>query len=268
MLAHGRQEILALSDHSDVARLPEVRGWHVDIWHMDAAAVDIAVGAYNAVIAGGATDPVIALLAEAELDLTKLLIDEDNDKENITRSDLTELAAAASLVAAPGCSIDEMHMPNVPKMSRKKSDSGIDVAVVTLDTTATESDELQETEHLTIASVKHTIDNTSGGMRWKLVDSLSDRELSQAYLTSQLRVLNGRLQQEGMSAQMAARIYLFLRDFPRVGSVDLFAIGVVDSDLESDFLHQISMLPDADKGNRSFRGILLPGLRRIHERCN
>lgn len=267
MLVHGRQEILALSERCDISPQAEVRGWHVDIWHLDEADVNASVGAYNAVLAGGVTDPVLALLSKAEVDLNKLLIDENHDKADITRSDLTEFAAAASLIVSPGCNIDEMHMPNIPKMSRKKSDSGLDVAVVTLDEAATDSEDLNETEHLTIASVKHTVDTTSGGMRWKLVDSLSDRELSYSYLTSQLRVLNGRLRQEGMSGQLAARIYLFLRDFPRMRSVDLFAIGVVDIDLESDLLHQIEMLPDADRENRSFRGILLPGLRRIHERC-
>ena len=267
MLVHGRTEIVALAEHCVIVVGDDSNGWHVDAWRMDDDDVAGAVAVYAAVLGGGVTDPVVALLEEEGLDLEALLIDTKHGKDDITRSDLTELAAAASLVAAPGCDIDRMHMPNVPKMSRRKSDSGVDIFVAILSQDA-DLNELQADEGLTIVSVKHTIDDKSaGGMRWKLADSLSNRELSIPYLASQLRVLNARMRQEGLAIGPAARIYLFLRDFPDHNIVDLFAIGVVDPDLEDDLSHQIELLPEADQSNRTFRMILMPGLRNVHERC-
>src|SRR5579872_6125262 len=103
MLVHGRGAVLALASGCLIQRLSDVNGWHVDMWEMDEADVDAAVDAYNELLAGGATPAVLALLNETGLDLNRYLIDEDESKEDITRADLSELTAAASLVAAPGC---------------------------------------------------------------------------------------------------------------------------------------------------------------------
>jgi hypothetical protein len=224
----------------------------------------VAVAAYDAVLAGGATDPVLALLGEAGINLDAYLIHADASKEDITGADLT---AAASLVAVPGYEIDTMRMPNVPKMSRRKSESGLDVTVVNLRDDLSDGVHLQDGERLTIASVKHAVGDSAGGMRWKLVDSLSDTELGHVYLASQLRVLNVQLRSEGRSAQCAARVYLFMRDFPRLGAVDWYAVGITDPDLTDDLIHHVQRLPDIGKGNRNFRMIFLPGLRTVHERC-
>ena len=120
--------------------------------------------------------------------------------------------------------------------------------------------DLQGNERLTIASVKHTVGNSAGGMRWKLVDSLSDGELSHVYLAGQLRVLNAQLRTEGQSVQCAARVYLFMRDFPRLGAVNLYAVGVTDPDLTDDLIHHVQRLPVIGKEDRTFRMIFLPGL--------
>jgi len=266
MLAHGADEIVALAARCLIEQQHDVNGWHVDIWTMDDEDVDAAIAVYAAVLSGGATDPVLALLAEDGLDLNTYLYDEDQGKGDITRADVTELTAAASIVADPGCDIDLMHMPNVPKMSRRKSDSGFDIAIVNLKDQAN-ADDLEVGERLDVVSVKHTIDSSAGGMRWKLVDSLSDRELSHAYITTQLRVLNGRLRQEGRTKESAARIYYFLRGFPNSPSVGLFAVGVADPGLRDDLAHHVDLLPDAGNSERTFRMILLPGLRTLQDRC-
>jgi len=267
MLAHGRDALLTLAGRSRIQALNDVNGWHVDTWEMDEAAVDAAVDVYAAVLAGGATDAVLALLGETGLDLNKYLIDEDEDKEDITRADLTELTAAASLAAVPGYDVDMMRMPNVPKMSRRKSESGLDITVISLRDDLADDVDLQDGERLTIVSVKHSVSGSAGGMRWKLVDSLSERELSHPYMTSQLRVLNGQLLQEGHTRTSAARIYYFMRDFPRHDAVSLFAVGVVDPDLKDNLAHHVELLPDVGKSDRTFRMILLPGIRTVHERC-
>jgi hypothetical protein len=267
VISHGRDEILALAARADIAASADVNGWHVDVWRMNNGDVDASAGVYTAVLGGGATDPVVAMLVDSGLDLEALLLDEDKSREEITRSDMTELIAAASLVAEPGCDIDKMQMPNVPKMSRRKSDSGIDIAVVEIRKDANDDEDLSDGEYLIIASVKHTIGNSSGDMRRKLAESLSSNELGVGYLTSQLRVLNARLQQGGLGRGSAARVYLFIRDFPHPERVHLYAIGVADPTLESDLRRHIQLLPDAGRSRRTFRMIFVPALKTIHERC-
>ena len=257
---------MGLAGQCVIAPPTAVNGWDVDAWEMDELDVDAAISVYSAILQGGATDPVMVLLTESGIDLSEALIDAEHRKDDITRSDLTELTAAASLIAVPGCDIDSMYMPNVPKMSRRKSDSGVDIFVAYLRESA-EGDDLHNDEYLTIASVKHSIDNSTSGMRWKLVNSLSERELSIPYLATQLRVLNARLRQEGYIEEDAARIYLFLREFPNPDRVDLFAIGVVEPALEDDLTHHVTLLPSASQAGRSFRMIFLPGLNTIHQRC-
>lgn len=267
MIPHGRDEMISLAGRCSIERLPPVNGWQLDRWTLDEGATDAAIALYAAVLAGGATDPVVALLAESGLDLTSLLNDAEHSKEDITRSDLTELTAAASLVADPGCDPDQMHMPNVPKMSRRKSDSGVDIFVVEIEELSG-SEDLTDGEHLTVASVKHSVDlKSTRGMRWKLAESLSSKELSAPYVTAQLRVLNARLRQEGVDSESASRVYFFLREFPHPDRIDLFAVGVVDPDLRDDLSQQIQLLPHNDEGNSRFRMILLPGLRHIDQRC-
>jgi hypothetical protein len=266
MLAHGKSEVEALAIQCSITVRDDANGWRVDVWNMSEVDVDGAVAIYEAVLEGGASDPIIRLLAEGGMDLNALLA--DTGKDEITRSDLTELAAAASLVAVPGCDVDLMYMPNVPKMSRRKSDSGIDIFVAVVNAGQTTAEELEDAEHLTIASVKHTVKTDSANdIRWKLVNSLSENELSAPYLASQLRVLNARIQQEGLSKSAASRLYLFLRDFPQRDTVDLFAVAIADPDLGDDLDHQVTLLPDANQSARTFRIILMPGLRAVHERC-
>jgi len=267
MLAHARDEVLALAARCHPQPLPDVNGWRVDMWEMDDADVEGAIAAYAANLAGGVTDPVLALLHEDGIDLKNLLIAPERRKDDITRSDLTELTAAASIVAAPGCNVDMIHMPNVPKMSRRKSESGLDVSVVQLKHDMEDAEILHDGERLTIVSVKHSVAHSAGSLRWKLIDSLSDRELGQSYMTDQLRTLHGRLVQEGRPRCDAARIYYFLRDFPDSEFIDLFAVGIVDPDLKNSLIKQLSLLPDVGRSHRTFRIILFPGLRTVHERC-
>jgi hypothetical protein len=267
MLAHGKSEVEALATRCSVTEGDDANGWRVDVWNMNDLDVDGAVAIYKAVLEGGASDSIIELLAEGGIDLNALLV--DTGKDDITRSDITELTAAASLVAVPGCNVDLMYMPNVPKMSRRKSDSGIDIFVAIVNSDQVTAEELEDGEHLTIASVKHTVKiDSASDIRWKLANSLSENELSAPYLASQLRVLNARMQQEGVSQGAASRLYLFLRDFPQRDSVDLFAIAIADPDLRDDLEHQVTLLPDAGQSNRTFRMILMPGLRTVHERCS
>ena len=215
MLVHGREAVLTLAGRCQVQSRADVNGWHVDLWEMTEPDLDAAVYVYNEVLAGAATPTVLALLDEAGIDLKRYLNDQVGSKDDITRADLTELTAAASLVAAPGCDVDMMQMPNVPKMSRRKSESGFDITVVGLRDDLGEEVELQDGERLIIASVKHSVGRSAGGMRWKLVESLTT-ELTHPYLSDQLRVLNGQLIREGHTKAFASRISTLCATSPKV----------------------------------------------------
>lgn len=172
------------------------------------------------------------------------------------------------MLALDGADLDRMHMPNVPKMSRRKSDSGIDVFDITLDDLASPGDDLGAGDRLVVVSVKHSVDEASvGGLRWKLVDSLSGRELTRAYMAAQLRVLHGRLCQEGMTGDVAERVYLFLRDFPDPMLVKMVAVGVVDVAAEDAIRHHVALLSPVSGAEHVFRAVLLPGLDELHTRC-
>lgn len=267
MISHGRRELQSLADRCDLEEDDEANGWSVDVWRMDEGDVLAAIAVYDAVLAGGTDtdDPVLALLRSDGYDLDALLTDNGSGKDDITRSDLTEYVAACSMIAGEACDLDRMHMPNIPKMARRKSDSGIDVFDVSLATS--NALELDVGDHLTIGSVKHTIDTSTSGMRYKLAISLSDAELSAPYLMQQLRVLNGRLLQEGQDRGVASRVYLFLRDFPAEDFITLVGVAVTAPDLEADLDHHVKLLPTVSGAKRTFRKVFLPGLRTVQERC-
>lgn len=263
VITHGRAELVVLADGSTVEDQRVVRGWQSSIWRLTDVDCQRAVAAYEAILLGGTDDSVIDLLVESGIDLESLLL--DDGKADITRSDVTEVLAAASMLARDGCHVDRMHMANIPKMSRKKSDSGLDVVDILLDPMAA-MDDLSVTERITIASVKHTTGDSSGDLRYALAKSLTD-ELSGPYMAVQLRVVNARLLAEGWDKSVARRVYLFLRGFPDPDVVTLVAVAAVDTELEADMAHHATLLPEDALGNKRFRVITIPDIARLHEKC-
>lgn len=264
MLTHGRDALLKLADKCAAMPLNPVMGWTCDTWLLDDDDVDIALEIYRELLSGDVTDEVTEILSEAGVDLDALLQAPDSGNDRITRSDITELIAAASLIGLDGWLADELHMPNVPKMARKKSDSGIDVLGVRL--RPTPGNVLASDETLLIVSVKHSVDEEStSGLRYKLVASLSD-DITPPYLAAQLRVLNGKLQEQGTEKQVAAKVYLFIRPSADANK-SLVGVALVDPDLQSSLSDQLKYLPDANGQNRHFRSVFVPGLRDLHERC-
>lgn len=266
MIVHGATELVALSRRCNVITLEPVNGWDTEIWELDTDDVAAAITVYRAVLRGAATDPVVALLADYGIDLTALLEDAPSSKDDITRADITELIAAASMLASDGWSVGDLYMPNVPKMSRRKSENGVDIFGVRLQHLPSEKD-LGADEALSVASVKHTIEGSSAGMRWKLAQSLDGKQLSPAYMTQQLRVLNGHSRREGYSVEAASRVYMFLRGFATAEGTDILGVGVVDPKLKDDLAHHITLLPESPSGHRTFRQILVPDLANLANRC-
>jgi hypothetical protein len=214
---------------------------------------------YHALLAGGLDDQIANALEGHGIDALALLTDEGGARDVITRSDLTELAAAAAAIAVDDWPYETMTLPNVPKGSRARSESGIDVLSVALDVDS-ESTELMEGETLYIGSVKHTIDDPSD-CRYKLARSVSPTDVTLPYIAHQLRILSGQLEMAGINGR---RVYLFLRGFPDDDHVEVAITGAVDGALRAEFLAQMSHLPQVT-GRRRCRHLLFDDLEHLHD---
>lgn len=237
-------------------------GWAVDAWTLGANDIDRLLEAYRELLAPSYDQQVQDLLRDRGIDLGSLLVDQEGRRELITRADLCELAAAASLLGASGWPPGRLHMPNVPKGSRKKSESGIDVISTTL--LAGGAGDLAAGEQLLLASVKHTL-RSAASLRADLVTSVM-KEFTPVYLATQLRVYEERLRQlePGLAAD---RVFLFLDGFPHADHVRIVAVAVVDPGLEQDLAARLQKLPDVPDGVYSIRVLYVPGLDRLHERA-
>jgi hypothetical protein len=268
MLPHGSSKLNQLAAQCLVTPLVPVNGWEADVWDMTSTHVDLVVDIYQAVLTANPTpaDPVVLKLGGQGVDLLKLLSGPEQGLELVTRSDIAEYAVAASVIATDGFAVASMLMPNIPKMARRKSDSGVDVFDVNLDPTAAGSD-LVAGERLGLASVKHTLTTAASTLRLTIAKSVSrDQELTQSYMTAQLRYVEGRLVAEGMAKDKAVRTFLFLDDFPDPAHVGVFGAAVVDPALRADMIAQLTHLP-AVTGGHKFRIVTFPDLANVHKRC-
>lgn len=131
VLPHAREEITALADHSAIATLASVNGWNIQQWTLTDDDVERAVAAYRALLAVDLDDELDALLVDLGVDRLGPPPDIDQH-ERVVRADAVELIAAATVVAFDEADLDNLHMPNVPKMATFKSDSGIDIMGIEL----------------------------------------------------------------------------------------------------------------------------------------
>lgn len=268
MLPHGTAELAVLTGQCAVTSLGTTNGWNIDVWDMTTTDVDRAVDVYNAVHAANLTsvDPVVAKLATQGINVLNLLAAPGQGLELVTRADIAEYAAAASVIATDGFTAATMLMPNIPKMARRKSESGVDVFDIKLDTTQTGT-ALVASEQLGLASVKHTTTSNASPLRLDIQNSVSVKhELSQSYLMAQLRFVAGRLVAEGMAQEQAIRTFLFMDDFPNAAHVGLCGIAVVDPALRSDMVDQLNNLPIVTGGHK-FRIVTFPDLAFVHQKC-
>lgn len=237
-------------------------GWSVDSWALEPSDIDRLLDAYRELLVPSCDDQVQALLHDTGIDLDALLADADGAREMITRADLCELAAAASLLAAGNWPAERLVMPNVPKGSRKKSESGIDILSSTLE--PEQDGALAPGEMLLLASVKHTLTSATT-LRTSLVASVL-KELTPVYLATQLRVYKARL--DLLEPRLNTdRVFLFLDGFPDDDHVRIVALAVVDPDMEQDLAAQLQKLPGVPEGVYSMRILYVPGLAGLHERA-
>jgi hypothetical protein len=249
--------------HCNLAREPEINGWSIDVWDLTPSAVDALVESYLALIIPESTQDVASILERDGVDLEALLRDEDEARDTVTRSDMTELAAAASILVRDGSPIEGMWLPNVPKGERSSSHPGIDVMVAHVNLSANTL-ELGPDEHVTVCSVKHTVADAAD-VRRKLVKSLAPSELSVTYLCAQLRLLIGRLDERGYRCP---RLYLVLAPEHRERHLQLVAVAAVDAPLRQDLETQLENLPTPTGALHHFQRLVIPGLNDLHARVS
>lgn len=236
----------------------DVNGWSIDVWDMSGAALAALKDLYTSVITGDIEADLVDALDDDGIDVVALFYDERDTetRHRTTRADLSEFAAAAAWVAVNMWPLDTLHMPNMPKDSRDRSESGIDVMSLVLDDGA-HGAPLVDGEMLYVGSVKHTISDL-GDLRRKLVNSIdSTSELTQAYMLRQLRVFVERLRERGIAAQ---RAFLFLGEELSVPSRVMVALaGAADSALRVEYLEEIENLPQVT-ADRCCRLLLIPNI--------
>ncbi|MFD4992083.1 hypothetical protein ACFWH7_03880 [Cellulosimicrobium cellulans] len=266
MLTHGREELARLAASCVVSTETAPDGRRTAIAQFTPAQASELAATYDAVLLSEVDEAMLALLEDQGVPLRSYLL--HGARDEITRSDATELAAAAALIRAEGWDIDRMHMPNVPKMSRAKSDSGLDVVDVHLVRGRTGTDPLTDNELLRIASVKHSVQPSSASCIGKLRSSLSSNELSPAYVGVQLRVLHARLIGEGYTVEEAGRVYLFLRELHEGDHLHIVGVAVVDTTTVGDARTRIvSALIEVPYWKVAVV-IGIPDLGNLHELCS
>lgn len=262
MIPHARDEIKALAVHSAVVSLGSMDGWSVQQWTLTDEDVERAVAAYQAILSVDLNDELDQLLEDMGVDaLGPPAV--TTQHAQVMRADAMELVAAATAIAFDSAGIDDLHMPNVPKMAGQKSDSGIDLIGITLHTDAVGP--LVAGERLLLVSVKHTVDKYASGMRAKLEKSISE-DLSAPYLHRQLHTLHGRLIQGGVSALTAERVFYFLRETLSHPQVRLVCVAAAPPPPACNLPNQVAQLSDIGAPDAHFRMLLVPGLPALHER--
>lgn len=254
-----------LSRRCEVGPRELLNGWLTDSWILNDGDIESVADIYKAVLLADLEQDMLDYVEAQGVPLDSLLIDDDHRRDEITRADAVELAAASSLLAADSWPEETLFMPNVPKMSRAKSDSGIDVTAVTL--YAVDTQELLDGETLFLASVKHTLSTSFRDLRYKLVRSVTGDDISSGYLARQMRVWHANLIKEGVSRQKANRIFYFLRHISDPQFVRIYAIGAADAARVDEARADLANLPVIPDESKYFRVLAIEAIASLHDRC-
>lgn len=262
MLPHARDEITALAQHSAVVSLAAVQGWNVQEWQLSPDDVERAVAAYQALLSVDLDDELDQLLVDMGVDRLGPAATTDQHAK-VARADAIELIAAATVISVDDVDIDDLHMPNVPKMASQKSDSGIDVIGVELDPAA--SGDIVAGERLLIVSVKHTVNKYASNMRGLLEKSVTD-EMPRPYIYRQLTTLHGRMVQSGADPDTAKRVFHFLRETLTHPQVRVICVAAGAPPPACNLPDQPAQLAKTDMPDAHFRMLLVPDLATLHKK--
>jgi hypothetical protein len=236
-------------------------GWRKECWIIGGDADDALVRTYAGLLVPGNVEHVAEQLIEnAGVDLGELLADAPGKAAKITRSDCAELAAAASHLAGDGWPIRTLHLPNIPKASRRRSDSGIDVMAAILDPAAEAGTQLGPNEAVLLSTVKsrQSAGKAAVAAAVRSLDEFGDR----VYLAQQLRVLTSVLDERGIPGDVT-RAYWVLSQADRARP---HAVAVTDAAVHPSVDTALRDLSDAD-GQTVIRGILIEDFESLADRC-
>jgi hypothetical protein len=262
VLPHARGEIMALAEHSSVISLESVQGWSVQAWTLTDEDVQRAVAAYRALMAVDLDDELDQLLVDLGVERLGPAAT-SGQHARVMRADAIELMAAATVIAFDDAAVDDLHMPNVPKMAGKKSDSGIDVVGIMLDRDTAGS--IVAGERLVLVSVKHTVDRYASGVRGQLEKSVTD-EWPAPYLYSQLTTLNGNMIREGVSDETARRVFYFLRETLSHPQVRVVCVAAAAPPPHCNLPDQPAQLGQTAMPDAHFRMLLVSDVSALHEK--
>lgn len=243
-------------------------GWNVDAWHTSQADVDRLLACYQALLAAGLGAPgasvIEQMLARNGVQVRNLLYDRDHRDDVITRADISEIAAAVTLMAQDRWPLGTLHMPNVPKGARNTSDRGIDVMAASLIPSRSLADDFDVRERVFFASVKHSVLEKTTDVRSKLLKSVGT-EMTAAYAATQLRFYGGNLLKRGVPNPQ--RLLYALTGFPDPARVQVHAVAVIDTKRFADWTRRLQSLPATRAGVERIRVVLVDDLADLQDRC-
>jgi hypothetical protein len=251
---------------AELEQLPTAGGWSADLWTFGPAATAELIAGYLALLEAATDDKVIATLAAQGVSINHLLHEPTvGDRPMVTRSDLSELAAAATIIGGDGYDPDHLYMSNVPKGSRRRSEVGIDLVYVALNPDG--PDMLGDDEGVHMTSVKHTLDGPVGALRRQVVESLPESETCTIqYVGTQLRVLEARIAERHPHIN-AQRIFLSILGLRHPPYTYRTGVPVVDTKRRREMADEGAHLPPVDTNRHHFRVIALDDLAELHAQC-
>jgi hypothetical protein len=253
-----------LGGNCSITAHADLNGWQRDHCIISDAALPSLIAAYEALLVPDIEEAVEAALADAGIVLSTLLVAPAGGRDEITRSDACELAAVAALLVHDAWPSELLHMPNIPKGSRRKSESGIDIMTTSLEVDGP-VDYLRDTEAVYLGSVKHTTTERNDRLVDALIVSLT-ASLTPEYLACQLRVLDHVVHTHRPTAPRG-RLFLVLRDFPRTPHLRLAAVAAVDLSQLDAALAVTRDLPVVVPEVYKFRITGIHGLPELHTLC-
>jgi hypothetical protein len=265
MVSQVDAELSSLAEHCSIEKVDSVQGWDAEVWTLSSEAKEILLSVYKKLLVPF-DEVYLEELSEWGVPVEALLFQggEETDQLNrTTRADMTELAAAASLVARESVALPVLVTANVPKRSRRQSEPGIDVMGIVPDLSV-ESRPFADHDTLVLCSVKHTETDDMTDLRGKLENSI-DEMLNIYYLAPQLRVLHGKLNDRGIDAK---RVMTLLRkdDLENPERVKVVGVASADVDHRRALERQMQRLANCSPSSRICRNVLITGLATLHEK--
>lgn len=239
--------------------LGSFNGWAASETLLTAEQVDLACAAYRECLVPVIPEPIRRAFEADGEPIEQFLLAEEESDDTLTRSDITELVAAASLMSSDSIDGRFIELPNVPKRSRAVSEHGADFVAVRLSTMETEAPWGPE-DMLFVGSVKHTTADPDD-LRRKLVTSLG-KGMPRRKLRGEVRVLVDQLSRSGIDAR---RTYAALLSFPDPTRVTLVGVGVVAPTHHESLIAGLQKLP-VNKGARRILAVVVEDLEQLHLR--